>query len=170
MSNNKELTVEPTIITREFNAPRQLVFDAWTQAEHLKNWMFPQPGWTNDYATADIRPGGSDLYKMTSPSGHEMWLLTKYEEITPPESLVFRQYMSNESGDILPNPQMPNWPKELRTTIKLEEFEGKTKLQLIWQPINPTQEEIDTFEASRAQHGNGWGGGLDQLNTYLGSL
>ena len=91
MSNANEHTVEPTIITREFDAPRQLVFDAWTLAEHLKIWMFPQTGLTNAYATADIRSGGSDLYKMTAPNGHEMWLLTKYEEITPPESLVFRQ-------------------------------------------------------------------------------
>ncbi len=170
MSNANEHTVEPTIITREFDAPRQLVFDAWTQAKHLKNWMFPQPGWTNDYAIADIRPGGSDLYKMTAPNGHEMWLLTKYEEITPPESLVFRQYMSNEAGDILPNPQRPNWPKELRTTIKLEKIGGKTKLTLIWQPINPSKEEAETFEASRAQHGNGWSGGLEQLKSYLAGL
>ena len=73
-------------------------------------------------------------------------------------------------GDILPNPQMPNWPKELRTTIKLEEVGGNTKLQLIWQPIHPTKEEAEAFEASRSQHGNGWGGGLEMLDVYLGTL
>ncbi|MDJ0705066.1 MAG: metalloregulator ArsR/SmtB family transcription factor [Leptolyngbyaceae cyanobacterium MO_188.B28] len=170
MSSDNEHTVEPTIITREFNAPRQLVFDAWTQPEHLKNWMFPQKGFTCEYVSADIKPGGSSLHKMTAPNGSEMWLLTKYEEVTSPESLVFRQYISNEAGDILSNPQMPNWPKELRTTIKLEEMGGKTKLQLIWQPINPTKEEAEAFEASRSQHGAGWGGGLDQLAAYLETL
>jgi len=107
---------------------------------------------------------------MIAPNGHEMWLLTKYEEVNSPETLVFRQYNSSEAGDILPNPQMPNWPKELRTTIKLEEVDGKTKLQLIWQPINPTKEEAEAFEASRSQHGKGWGGGFEQLTTYLGTL
>ncbi len=170
MSSDNEISVVPSILIREFHAPRQLVFDAWTQVEHLKNWMFPQKGFTCEYLSAEIKPGGSSLHKMIAPNGHEIWLLTKYEEVYSPEALVFRQYNSNESGDILPNPQMPNWPKELRTTIKLEEVDGKTKLQLIWQPINPTKEEAEAFEASRSQHGKGWGGGFDQLTTYLGTL
>ena len=107
---------------------------------------------------------------MTAPNGFEMWLLTKYEEIVPPKLLVFRQYNSNETGDILPNPQMPNWPKDMRTTILLEEIGDKTKLTLIWQPINPTKEEAEAFEATRAEHDKGWGGGLEQLDAYLGSL
>lgn len=99
-----------------------------------------------------------------------MWLLTKYEEILSPERLVFRQYNSNKDGEILPNPHMPNWSKELRTTIVLEEVDGKTKPQLIWQPINPTKQEAEAFEASRPGHGKGWGGGLDQLDSYLSAL
>ena len=170
MSLDNELTVEPSILTREFNAPRQLVFEAWTQPEHLKNWMFPQKGFTCEYVTAEIKPGGSSHHKMIAPNGHEMWLLTKYEDVNPPDSLVFRQDFSNEACDILPNPQMPNWPKELRTTIKLEEVDGKTNLQLIWQPIDPSKEEAETWEASRSQHGYGWGGGFDQLAIYLESL
>lgn len=170
MGNNDKITVEPTVLTREYDAPRELVFDAWTKAVHLKNWQVPFKGFQCEFAYADIKPGGSALHKMTAPNGFEMWLLTKYEEITRPESLAFRQYNSNEAGDIMPNPQMPNWPKELRTTILLEEANGKTQLQLIWQPINPTKEEAEAFEASRAEHGKGWAGGLEQLDTYLGSL
>ncbi len=170
MSDNNKITVEPTILTREYDAPRQLVFDAWTQAEHLQHWMFPAEGFTCKYVSADIRPGGSSLHKMTAPNGFEVWLLTKYEEITPLESLVFRQYLSNEAGDILPNPQNPNWPKEMQTTIKLEEVAGKTLLQLIWQPINPTQEEAEAFEATRSEHEMGWGGGLALLVGYLKTL
>lgn len=170
MSDDAVNAVEPTIITREYNASQQLVFDAWTKPEHLKNWQFPFPGFSCEFVSADITSGGSSLHKMTSPNGFEMWLLTKYEEITPPESLVFRQYNSNEKGEILPNPQMPNWPKEMRTTILLEEVEGKTKLQLIWQPINPSQEEAEVFEASRSEHHKGWGGGLEQLDVYLTNL
>jgi len=170
MSNDNEVLVEPTILTREYNAPRQLVFEAWTKPEHLKNWQFPFKGFTCEFAQADIKPGGTSLHKMTAPNGFQMWLLTKYEEITPPVSLVFRQYNSNEAGEVLPNPQMPNWPNEMRTTIELEEVEGKTKLKLIWQPINPTKEEAEAFEASRPDHDKGWGGGLEQLDAYLGSM
>ena len=170
MSDNNPITVEPSILTREFIAPRQLVFDAWTQVDHLKNWMFPMAGVVCEYTQADITAGGTSLHKMIMPNGFEMWLLTRYHELNPPESLVFTQYNSNEAGEILPNPQMPDWPKELLTTINLEEVDGKTRLELIWQPINPTQDEADAFEASRDQHGNGWGGGFDQLTIYLDSI
>lgn len=168
--SNDAVSVKPTILTREYDAPRQLVFDAWTQPDHLKNWQFPFKGFQCEFKHANITPGGSALHKMVAPNGFEMWLLTKFEEITPPERLVFRQYVSNEAGDILPNPQNPNWPRELRTTIELEESGDKTLLRLIWQPVDATQAEADAFEASRSEHDKGWGGGLAQLVDYLASL
>jgi len=167
MSSDDVVAVEPTILTREYDAPRQLVFDAWTNPDHLKNWQFPFKGFVCEFLHADIKPGGSSLHKMTAPNGFEMWLLTRYEAITPPESLVFRQYVSNEAGDILPNPQNPNWPRELQTTINLREEGGKTRLELIWRPIDPTRAEADAFEASRSEHDKGWGGGLEMLVSYL---
>jgi len=170
MSKDQGKSVEPLIINREFNVPMQSVFDAWTQAEHLKNWQFPQKGFTCDYVSSDIKSAGSSLHKMSAPNGFEMWLLTKYEEVTPPKGLVFRQYNSNEAGDILPNTQMPNWPKEMRATVRLEEAEGLTKMQFIWEPINPTAAEAVAFEASRDQLGGGWGGSFENLVAYLESL
>lgn len=170
MNDETEIMVEPSILTREFDAPRQLVFETWTQPEHLKHWNFPQKGFTCEYIRSDIKPGGSSLHRMMAPNGYEMWLLTKYEEISEPDGLVFRQYISNAAGEVLDNPMMPNWPKELQTTVILEEADGKTKLKLIWQPINPTQAEAECFESTRSQHSIGWGGGLDQLTIYLGTL
>ncbi|MEE9445929.1 MAG: SRPBCC domain-containing protein [Cocleimonas sp.] len=170
MNNKNSNNVEPTILTREYDAPQQLVFDAWTQAKHLINWQFPFKGFKCEFISADITPGGTSLHKMTAPNGFEMWLLTKYEEISPPVSLSFRQYPANEVGEIIPNPQIPNWPKEMRTTINLEESNGKTQLQLIWQPIDPTTVEVEAFETSRPDHDKGWGGGLEQLNAYLETL
>lgn len=61
MNHKKTLSVEPSIITREFNAPRQLVFDAWTKPEHLKNWMFPQKGFTCEYISANISKERKDF-------------------------------------------------------------------------------------------------------------
>ncbi len=168
MSN--DATVKPSILSREFNAPKKLVFETWTQPEHLQHWMFPQKGFTCEYVRADIRVGGSAHHKMISPDGREMWQLTTYEEINPYDSLVFRQYNSNEAGEILAMPHMPNWPQELMTTVKLEEVDGKTHLELIWQPINPSSKEVEAFESSRSQHSNGWGSGFEQLAAYLKTL
>ncbi|MEM6747505.1 MAG: SRPBCC domain-containing protein [Pseudomonadota bacterium] len=162
------IKVEPSILVREFKAPRQLVFDAWTKVEHLNNWMFPMKGCTCSFVTADIASGGTSLHKLTMPNGHEMWLFTKYEEVSSPDKLIFFQYMSNPDGDILPNPQVPNWPKDMRATLLFEDLDGGTKLTFLWEPFNPTKEEAETFEAMRAQ--NGWVGGLEQLEAYLSSL
>lgn len=99
-----------------------------------------------------------------------MWLLTQYEVVSPPDRLVFRQYSANAAGEIVPNTQIPNWPPEIRATVTLEEVGDKTRLEFIWEPINPTAEEAEAFEATRDQHGQGWGGGLDQLTVYLEKL
>ncbi len=166
-----EIKVEPSVITREFDAPRQLVFDAWTQVRHLNNWMFPMAGCRCEFVSAEITNGGSSLHKIIMPNGHEMWLVTKYEEVKSPEKLVFLQYMSNEAGEIMPNTHMPDWPKDMLATLQFEEIsEGKTKLTFYWEPRNPSLEEVEVFESSRSDHGKGWGAGMEQLHNYLASL
>ncbi|MGH1487303.1 MAG: SRPBCC family protein [Cellvibrionaceae bacterium] len=161
-----EITVEPSILTRDFNAPMKLVYEAWTQEQHLCRWQVPNPDIQCEYKFADIKSGGSALHKMLMPNGNEMWLLTQYHELTPHHTIIFTQYSSNEQGDILP-PPMPNWPKEIRATIKFSEANGVTNMQFIWQPINPTPEEAEAWEASRSQHGKGWGGSFEVLAAYL---
>ena len=164
-----EVTVEPSILNRDFNAPMQLVYEAWTQEKHLCNWQVPNAEVVCEYKSADIKTGGSALHKMTMPSGNVMWLLTLYQELSPYTTIIFTQYQSNESGEIMP-PPMPNWPQEIRATIKLSEADGVTSMQFIWQPINPTKEEAEAWEASRSQHGKGWGGSFELLAAYLAEL
>lgn len=164
-------TITPSEITREFNAPRQLVFDAWTKVKHLNNWMFPMPGCRCEFVSADISNGGSSLHKVTMPNGHQMWLFTKYEEVTSPEKLVFLQYFSNEAGDIVPMPHMPDWPKDMLATLLFEELsDDTTKLTFLWEPRDPSTAELAAFEASRADHAKGWGAGMEQLRNYLESI
>ncbi|MBX2868535.1 MAG: SRPBCC domain-containing protein [Acidiferrobacterales bacterium] len=163
--------VEPSVIKRQFNAPRQLVFDAWTKVEHLNHWMFPMQGCTCEFVSADIRDNGSSLHKITMPNGHEMWLYTKYEEVNSPDRLVFLQYMSNQEGEIVHANPVPNWPKDMLATLTFEDIdENNTQLTFLWEPVDPTEEEIKAFEETRAQHESGWGAGMAQLENYLGSL
>jgi len=163
--------VEASKIVREFNAPRQLVFDAWTQVKHLNNWMFPMPGCQCDFVSANIVDGGNSLHKVTMPDGNEMWLYTKYEEVVPPEKLVFLQYFSNESGDMLPMPHKTNWPKDMLATLHFEEIAAsRTKLTFYWEPRNPTEEELRVFNSTRSDHSKGWGAGLEQLHNYIATL
>jgi len=105
------------------------------------------------------------------PNGNEMWLYTKYEEVRSPEKLVFLQYMSNENGDIAQNNHIKNWPKDMLATLIFDELaDNKTKLTFYWEPRNPTNEEIAAFEATRTDHNQGWGAGMEQLGLYLSRL
>ena len=160
------ITVEPAILTRDFNAPMQLVYEAWTQEEHLCQWQVPNAQIKCEYKSADIKQGGSALHKMIMPNGNEMWLITQYQELSPFHTIVFTQYQSNEDGDILP-PPMPNWPKEIRATIKLSENDGVTSMQFTWKPINPTKEEAEGFAASHSQATGGWAGSFELLAGYV---
>lgn len=163
--------VVPSKIVREFNAPRQLVFDAWTQVKHLNNWMFPMPGCQCDFVSANIVDGGNSLHKITMPNGNDMWLLTRYEEVVSPERLVFLQYFSNEMGDRLPMPHLPNWPKDMLATLHFEEIAvDRTKLTFLWEPRDATAEELSVFESTRSDHGKGWGAGMEQLHIYIESI
>lgn len=164
-----EINVKPSILSRDFDAPMQLVYEAWTEEQHLCQWQVPNADIVCEYSVADIRDGGSSLHKMLMPGGREMWLLTEYHELVPYHTIVFTQYMSNEQGEILP-PPMPNWPKEIRATINLSETDGVTHMEFIWQPINPTREEAEAWEASRSQYSQGWAGSFELLSAYLVKL
>ncbi len=167
----KSTETKPSAITREFDAPRQLVFNAWTQVHHLNNWMFPMPGCRCEFVEADIVDGGSSLHKITMPNGHEMWLFTQYETVQSPDKLVFLQYMSNEQGEIVYMPHIPNWPKHMLATLQFEEIgEDRTRLTFLWEPRDASEAELAAFEATREDHGKGWGAGMEQLANYLAGL
>jgi uncharacterized protein YndB with AHSA1/START domain len=78
----------PLVISRDFAAPRDLVFKAWSSAEHMKRWFSPV-GYTVPEAEIDFRPGGICAICMRSPEGQDFWSRGTYIEISPPDRLVF---------------------------------------------------------------------------------
>jgi uncharacterized protein YndB with AHSA1/START domain len=118
MTNTQELLVTtPTereiVMTRVFDAPRNLVFDAWTKPEFVPRWMLGPSGWTMPVCEIDLRPGGAWHFVWRQSDGTEMEMRGVYREVRPPERLV-----STESwgGD---------WPETLNTLV-LSEKDGKT--------------------------------------------
>src|SRR5579862_4793697 len=77
------------VMTRVFDAPRELVFECWTQAEHLQHWQGAPRGFTVTSSESDIRPGGFFRICMRSPEGLDRWLEGVYREIVKGERLVF---------------------------------------------------------------------------------
>ena len=120
------------VITRVFDAPRELLWRAWTDPEHLKRWWGPH-GFTTPHFTVDLRPGGRLHFCMRSPEGQEIWARGVYQEIVEPERLVFTDSFSDPEGNIVPATHYgldPDWPTEALVTVALVEQAGKTTLTL----------------------------------------
>ncbi|SFV03285.1 SRPBCC family protein [Alicyclobacillus macrosporangiidus] len=154
------------VITRTFDAPRELVFEAWTERERLKHWWGPK-GFTMQVSKLELRPGGVFHYSIRSPDGHEMWGRFVYLEIVAPEKIVFINSFSDEEGNITRAPFSSTWPLEISNTLTFSEMDGKTKLTLQGGPINATEEERETYEAGLESIRRGFDGTLDQLADYL---
>lgn len=157
---------ETFTLTRVFNAPRQRVWQAFTEMEHLKHWWGPK-GFTWVSAKLDLRPGGVFHYCMQSPDGQKMWGRFVYQEVTPPERLVFVNSFSNEQGEITRNPYSATWPAEVHNTLLLSESDGQTALTMSGHPINATEEERKTFGNMHSSLEKGFGATFDQLAEFL---
>lgn len=157
------------VISRTFDAPRDLVWKAWTEPERLAQWWGPK-GCTIRVAKLDVRPGGMFHYAMQFKPGHDIWARFVYHEIERPERLVFVISFSDATGGITraPFPQLgDSWPLEVLNTLTLTEQDGKTTLTLRGSPINATEEERKTFASMLGSVQQGWGGTLEKLEAYL---
>jgi uncharacterized protein YndB with AHSA1/START domain len=104
------------ITTRVFDAPRELVWSAWTDPNHLAQWWGPN-GFTTTTSAYDLRPGGTWRFVMHGPDGRDYQNLVTFDEIVKPERLVYRH------GDDVE-------PVQFRTTVTFEDLGGKTRLTL----------------------------------------
>ena len=163
----KKSAEEDFIISRTFDAPRELVWKAFTDPEHLKHWWGPR-GFTVRAAKMDFRAGGSYHYCMRSPDGRDMWGKFVYREILTPERIVFINSFSDENGGLTRHPMSPTWPLEMLSTLTFAEQQGTTTLTIRWSPYNANEAERKTFEDGRQGMYQGWTGTLDQLDDYLG--
>jgi uncharacterized protein YndB with AHSA1/START domain len=154
------------VISRVFDAPRELVWKAFTDPEHMKHWWGPK-GFTARVAKMDFRPGGVYHYCLRSPDGHDMWGKFVYREIVAPERIVFINSFSDENGGVTRHPMHLAWPLEMLSTFTFTEQEGKTTFTIRWSPLNATEAERKTFEDGRKSMQQGWTGTLDQLADYL---
>jgi uncharacterized protein YndB with AHSA1/START domain len=155
------------VISRVFDAPRDLVWTCFTDLEHMKAWWGPK-GLTVDRATMTLKPGGMLHYRLTSASGFEMWGRMSYREIAPKDRIVCVSAFSDEAGGLAPHAIAPEWPVEILVTLTFEDAgPGKTRLTVVSTPINATEDERGVFEAGHGSMSQGWGGTLDKLAAHL---
>ena len=163
------LPIKPFVISRTFDAPRDRVWKAWTDREQLMQWFGPK-GFKMTTANLDFRPGGTFHYCLQTPDGKEMWGKFVYRVIEAPKRIVLVNSFSDEKGGLTRHPMSATWPLEMLSTTTLVEEGGKTKLTIEWSPLNPTDEERQTFESAHAGMQQGWTGTFEQLADYLSKV
>jgi uncharacterized protein YndB with AHSA1/START domain len=154
------------VITRTFDAPRALVFKAWTEAERLAQWFGPK-GFTMLSCTLDLRPGGVFHYGMQAPHCGEMWGKWVFREVVPPERLAFVVSFSDAQCGMSRHPFSADWPLEVLSVVTFAEDAGKTTITMRGVPVNATETERNTFDAAQDGMEKGWGGTFDQLAALL---
>jgi len=141
------------VLTRVFDAPRELVFKVWTDPKHVARWWGPHR-FTNPVCELDLRPGGAILIHMRGPDGTVYPMTGVYQEILRPERLVFTSSALDASG----NPMF-----EILTTVTFAEENGKTKQILRARVIKRTAQAAPYLAGMEA----GWTQSLERLAAYI---
>jgi len=140
------------VITRVFDAPRELVFRAWTDPDHLRLWWGPH-GFTVTFLEVDVRPGGLWRKCMRSPDGRDYWRSGAYREVAPPERLSFTYYSDD-----------PNSLPGHETLVTLEFADRGSKTLMTF------RQALFESNAARDAHQGGWTESLERLYGYLGRV
>jgi uncharacterized protein YndB with AHSA1/START domain len=132
VKSNLDLDQDPRSIIgiREFDAPRELVFSVWTDAQHLAQWWGPN-GFTMTTSHFEFRPGGVWRFVMHGPDGRDYQNRVTFEEIVPPERIVYR----HGGGDDVE-------PVQFRQTVIFEDL-GGGRTRIIWRGDFPSATERD---------------------------
>ena len=168
-STAAESTARELVVTRVFDAPRELMWKALTEPERLERWWGPK-GFTSRIHKLELRPGGLFLYSQRNAEGLEMWGKWVYREIIAPERLVFVSSFTDEKGNLSRHPFEPNWPLETLGTSTFTEVRGRTTATVRMVPINATESEQQTFFDGVNFMEEGFAGTWDKLDKYLATL
>jgi uncharacterized protein YndB with AHSA1/START domain len=153
------------IVEREFDAPKEVVFKAFSTAEAMGEWWGPVDR-RNSVIKFDFRPGGIFHYKMEGAKD-TMWAQFVYKKIQEPDLLEFISSFTNEQGEITRAPFPFTWPLEIHNSISFMEKNGKTTIVLSVIPINPNEEETTAFLNLFEGMNHGYGATFDELVKYL---
>ena len=159
-ANPQETTGQTLVIERVFDAPRELVWKAWSEPERFMRWWGPKdyscPSWKIDFSV-----GGAFLGCMRSSDGNDIWSTGVYREIIPLERIVCTESFADAEGNVVPASHygLPeDFPLEMLLTVTLEESNGKTKMTI----------RQDGMPVEMGEGANqGWSESLDKLAESL---
>jgi uncharacterized protein YndB with AHSA1/START domain len=141
-------------VSRTFEAPLELLWEAWTEPEHFMKWYGPK-GFTTPTCEIDLREGGRHLWSMLSPDGRQMYFTGIFKEVVPMERLVFTDSMSDAEGNVMGMGE--GMPESMDVTVTFVHTAGKTTVTVSHMGYGPGAE----------QAGMGWEQAFDKLTEVL---
>ncbi len=155
------------VLDRAFDAPRDMVWAAWTDPKLLSTWYGPNI--ETIIHKFDLREGGEWLNEMKMGE-NSMLSKSVFGDVIPSERLTFDQSSTDKDWNIVSSPMMPDWPRVISNVITFEEEGGKTKLRLVWTPVDATDAEVACFEGAVSRMGGGWESGFAILDKMLADM
>ena len=153
------------VITRVFDAPRELVWKAWTDPKYVMQWWGPK-GFTSPVCKIDFRVGGKFLYCMRTPDGQEGWNAGEYHEIVTYEKIVSSMYFSDSEGNRVESADYGAEHEAVEGAYDVVLFEdigsGQTKLTFIGNETRQNAVESGQLE--------GWNETLDKVAAVVAGL
>jgi uncharacterized protein YndB with AHSA1/START domain len=153
VEKSKKAAIKELVITRILDAPRELVFEAWTGPKHMAQWFGPRK-FTTPVCELDPRPGGAILIHMRGPDGTVYPMTGVYHEVVRPERLVYMSWVPNKEKPLF----------EILTTVTFAEQGGKTKLTMHAKVLKSTPEAAPMLAGME----EGWKQTLDRLGEHVG--
>ncbi len=154
-------------LERVFSAPREIVWKAWTDPTLLNRWY--GPGVETVIHEFNLVPGGEWRNEMKY-GGKSDYQKMVFAEVSPPTRLVWHHSPADENWNIASNPMMPDWPRNLLTTVTFDAEGDSTRVTLTQVPVDATAAEIACFADMMSGMDGGWGKGYAIVDEILAEL
>lgn len=161
MTTSEQVEKREMAVSRQFNAPRERVWSAYTEPEQVKQWWGPRD-FTAPIIESELKPGGRYLYCMRGPDGKDYWSAGVYREFAPPERIVAVDSFADQEGNIVPASYYGlsrEWPLESEVTVTFEEADGRTTLTVRQSGVPPGPDTDNSIA--------GWNQSFDKLAELL---
>ncbi|KAI8913661.1 hypothetical protein EDD86DRAFT_245274 [Gorgonomyces haynaldii] len=136
------MQVDPVILDKTVERNYADFWQQWTQTETLLRWLGP-PQAQMSVISGSIGPNGTLVFKQSFSNQHQCG---KIEFLKLEQSTVeYVQSITNEHGDTIGHPQVPAFPKRMLTQLQFEPVDNKTRVKMIWQPMDPNPDEAEFF-------------------------
>jgi uncharacterized protein YndB with AHSA1/START domain len=165
------VAAEDLVLTRVVCAPRERVFEAWTEAAHFARWFGPHAAAVVE-CELDARPGGLIRFRHAFTDGTNLWVRGRFDEVVAPERIVFTVGFVDAEGRPGRHPLLPDWPPEaqLTTAVQLDGAGAETFMTVRQHVSPPAAAASEAVARERRAAREGWAEVLERLDDHLTAM